>query len=303
MTGMTRPTPNRTISRLALVRLERETDSMGEIEVPADRYWERRRSAAWDISRSATIGWRSEFIAYGYVEKATALVNAAAGRLLQWKAEATVRTADEAITGKLDDHFTLCVWQTGSGTQSNMNANEVLSNRGDRISGRQDQQQGAGAPQRRRQYGAVVERHPPDRIGGCGQDRAHTSDGRGAIDRGAEMVGLGAPDPRHAGAHPPRARSERDRIGTEFSAPSNFGREIAELTGYPFVTAPNKFAAQGSLDGAVAAMGAVRGLAVALMKIANDMRCWHRDRVGVSASSCCRRTSRAPRRQPSRRRW
>ena len=86
------------------------------------------------------------------------------------------------------------------------------------------------------------------------------------------MVGLGAPDPRHAGAHPPRARSGRDRIGTGLSAPSNFGREIAELTGYPFVTAPNKFAAQGSLDGTVAAMAAVRGLAVALMKIANDMR-------------------------------
>ena len=96
-------------------------------------------------------------------------------------------------------------------------------------------------------------------------------------------------------------------VGTGLNAPAGFGREIAakiaELTGYPFVTAPNKFAAQGSLDGAVAAMGAVRGLAVALMKIANDMRCWHRDRVGVSASSCCRRTSRAPRRQPSRRRW
>jgi NADH dehydrogenase FAD-containing subunit len=97
------------------------------------------------------------------VEKATALVNAAAGRLPQWKAEAIVHAADEAIAGKLDDHFPLCVWQTGSGTQSNMNANEVLSNRGDRIARRQDRQQGAGAPQRRRQYGAVVERHLLDR--------------------------------------------------------------------------------------------------------------------------------------------
>ena len=67
--------------------------------------------------------------AYGYVKKAAALVNAAAGRLAQWKADAIVRAADEAIAGKLDEHFPLYVWQTGSGTQSNMNVNEVLSNR------------------------------------------------------------------------------------------------------------------------------------------------------------------------------
>ena len=67
--------------------------------------------------------------AYGYVKKAAALVNAAAGRLPQWKADAVVRAADEAIGSKLDEHFPLYVWQTGSGTQSNMNINEVLSNR------------------------------------------------------------------------------------------------------------------------------------------------------------------------------
>ena len=97
------------------------------------------------------------------------------------------------------------------------------------------------------------------------------------------MVGLGAPDPRRAGAHPRRPRpglyelaAGGTAVGTGLNAPPNFSREIAakiaELTGYPFVTAPNKFAAQGSLDAMVAAMAAVRGLAVALMKIANDMR-------------------------------
>jgi Lyase len=73
--------------------------------------------------------------AYGYVKMAAALVNAAAGRLAQWKADAIVRAADEAIAGKLDDHFPLYVWQTGSGTQSNMNVNEVLSNRAIRLLG------------------------------------------------------------------------------------------------------------------------------------------------------------------------
>src|SRR5258708_12401635 len=67
--------------------------------------------------------------AYGYVKKAAALINAAAGRPAQWKADAIVRAANEAIAGELDDHFPLYVWQTGSGTQSNMNVNEVLSNR------------------------------------------------------------------------------------------------------------------------------------------------------------------------------
>jgi Lyase len=82
---------------------------------------------------SATIGssstTRKRPSRVGYVKKAAALVNAAAGRLPQWKADAIVRAADEAIAGKLDDHFPLYVWQTGSGTQSNMNVNEVLANR------------------------------------------------------------------------------------------------------------------------------------------------------------------------------
>src|SRR5215468_2513066 len=107
-----------------------ETDSMGEIGVAADRYW------GAQIQRSLvhfSIGDdrmpKQLYHAYGYVKKAAALVNAAAGRLPQWKADAIVRAADEAITGKLDEHFPLYVWQTGSGTQSNMNVNEVLSNR------------------------------------------------------------------------------------------------------------------------------------------------------------------------------
>src|SRR5271163_476100 len=107
-----------------------ETDSMGGIEVPADRYWgaQTQRSLVHFAIGNDRMP-KSVYHAYGYVKKAAALVNAAAGRLAQWKAEAIERAADEAIAGKLDEHFPLYVWQTGSGTQSNMNINEVLSNR------------------------------------------------------------------------------------------------------------------------------------------------------------------------------
>src|SRR5271163_1804073 len=107
-----------------------ETDSMGGIEVPADRYWgaQTQRSLVHFAIGNDRMP-KSVYHAYGYVKKAAALVNAAAGRLAQWKAEAIARAADEAIAGKLDEHFPLYVWQTGSGTQSNMNVNEVLSSR------------------------------------------------------------------------------------------------------------------------------------------------------------------------------
>src|ERR1700688_726800 len=113
-----------------------ETDSMGGIEVPADRYWgaQTQRSLVHFAIGDDHMPKRV-YHAYGYVKKAAALVNAAAGRLAQWQADAIVRAADEAIAGKLDDHLPLYVWQTGSGTQSNMNVNEVLSNRASQLLG------------------------------------------------------------------------------------------------------------------------------------------------------------------------
>ena len=101
-----------------------ETDSMGGIDVPADRYWgaqTERSLVHFSIGNDRMP--KRVYHAYGYVKKAAALVNAAAGRLPQSKANAIVRAADEAIAGKLDEHFPLYVWQTGSGTQSNMNVN------------------------------------------------------------------------------------------------------------------------------------------------------------------------------------
>src|ERR1700750_2035623 len=114
-----------------------ETDSMGGIDVPANRYWgaQTQRSLV-HFSIGDDRMPKRVYHAYGYVKKAAAIVNAAAGRLPQWKADAIVKAADEAIAGKLDDHFPLFVWQTGSGTQSNMNINEVLPKRAIHLPGR-----------------------------------------------------------------------------------------------------------------------------------------------------------------------
>ena len=108
----------------------RETDSMGAIEVPADKYWgaQTQRSLI-HFSIGADRMPKSVYHAYGYVKKAAARVNARAGRLAAWKAELIGQVCDEVIAGDLDEHFPLYVWQTGSGTQSNMNVNEVISNR------------------------------------------------------------------------------------------------------------------------------------------------------------------------------
>ncbi|CAN99287.1 Fumarate hydratase [Sorangium cellulosum So ce56] len=290
----------------------RETDSMGEIDVPADRYWgaqTQRSLIHFSIGNDRMP--KRVYHAYGYVKEAAALVNAAAGRLPRWKADAIVRAAEEAIAGDLDEHFPLYVWQTGSGTQSNMNVNEVLSNRAIQLLG--------GV------IGSKSPVHPNDDVN-MGQSSNDTFPTAmhiasvleleehllpraealaSAIEAKAnewrdvkigrthleDAVPLTVGQEWSSCAHQLRDALARIRaserglfalaaggtaVGTGLNAPPGFSREIAakiaELTRYPFVTAPNKFAAQGSLDAMVAAMAALRGLAVALMKIANDMR-------------------------------
>jgi fumarate hydratase class II len=291
----------------------RETDSMGSVEVPADRYWgaQTERSLIHFAIGDDRMPKRV-YHAYGYVKKAAALVNADGGRLPRWKADAIVRAADEAIAGELDAHFPLYVWQTGSGTQSNMNMNEVLSNRAIQLLG--------GV------LGSKTPVHPNDDVnmGQSSNDTFPTAMHIAAVlefeehllpraealakaieakaDAWRDVVKIGRTHledavPLTVGQEwSGWARQTRDAIarirasesgllelaaggtavGTGLNAPPGFSREIAakiaELTKRPFVTAPNKFAAQGSLDAMVAAMAAVRGLAVALMKIANDMR-------------------------------
>jgi fumarate hydratase class II len=290
-----------------------ETDSMGGIEVPADRYWgaQTQRSLI-HFSIGDDHMPKRVYHAYGYVKKAAVLVNAAAGRLAQWKADAILRAADEAIAGALDEHFPLYVWQTGSGTQSNMNVNEVLANRAIHLLGGKIGSKSPVHPNDDVNMGqssndtfptamhiaavleleerllphagalaAAIEAKAIQWMDVVKIGRTHLQDAV-PLTVGQEWSGY-AHQLRDAIAGIRRAEGALyelaaggTAVGTGLNAPPDFSKEIAaklaELTGYPFVTAPNKFAAQGSLDAMVAAMAAVRGLAVALMKIANDMR-------------------------------
>jgi fumarate hydratase class II len=290
-----------------------ESDSMGSIEVPAEHYWgaQTERSLI-HFSIGDDHMPKDVYHAYGYVKKAAALVNADAGRLDGERADAIVAAADEVIAGKLDDEFPLYVWQTGSGTQSNMNLNEVIGNRASQLLGGQ--------------LGTKAPVHPNDHVNMAQSSndtfptamhvatllavRRHTLPELGelidAIWRKAvewvEVVKIGRTHLQDAtpltvgqewSGWATQLRDGHARldhaleacrelaaggtaVGTGINAPTGFGQAIAaklaELTGLPLETAPNKFAAQGSLDAMVAVSAGLRGVAVALMKIANDVR-------------------------------
>ena len=290
-----------------------ETDSMGGIDVPADRYWgaQTQRSLV-HFSIGDDRMPKRVYHAYGYVKKAAALVNAVAGRLPQWKADAIARAADEAIAGKLDEHFPLYVWQTGSGTQSNMNLNEVLSNRAIQLLGGTIGSKSPVHPNDDVNMGQssndtfptamhiaavleLVEHLLPAAEALTAAIEAKSKEWREVVKIGRthlqDAVPLTVGQEWSGYAQQLRDAIARIRaseaglfelaaggtaVGTGLNAPPHLSREIAaeiaRLTGYPFVTAPNKFAALGSLDAMVAAMAALRGLAIALMKIANDIR-------------------------------
>jgi len=290
-----------------------EIDSMGGIEVPADRYWgaQTQRSLVHFAIGDDRMPKRL-YRAYGTVKKAAALLNGASGRLAPWKADAIVRAADEAIAGLFDDHFPLYVWQTGSGTQSNMNVNEVLANRAIQLLGGEIGSKSPVHPNDDVNMGQSsndtfpaamhiaalqeVEEHLlPQAEALATAIEAKANEWMDVVKIGRthlmDAVPLTVGQEWSGWAHQIRDALTRIRasepglfevaaggtaVGTGLNAPPNFSRDmaakIAELTGYPFVTAPNKFAALGSLDAMVAAMAALRGLAVVLMKIANDMR-------------------------------
>ena len=137
-----------------------ESDSMGQIEVPANVYWgaqTQRSLLHFNIGRDTM---PPELIrAFGILKKACALVNQDLGKLPADKARLIVQAADEVIAGKLNDQFPLRIWQTGSGTQTNMNVNEVIANRAIELAGGETGIEEADSSQRRRQHVAVVERH------------------------------------------------------------------------------------------------------------------------------------------------
>ena len=291
----------------------RESDSMGEIEVPADRYWgAQTERSLLHFSIGENRMPKALYHAYGIVKKAAAEVNADAGRLPAWKAEAIVHACDETTRGELDEHYPLYVWQTGSGTQTNMNVNEVVANRAIQLLGGEigsktpvhpnddvNMAQSSNDVMPAAMHVATalaVERQLIPRVdaltdvieakaaawmGVVKIGRTHLQDAV-PLTVGQEWSGYAA-QLRDAIAFLRLATkgvyylaTGGTAVGTGLNAPPGFGRaiaaRIASLTGLPFETAPNKFAALGSLDAMVAAMSGLRQVAVALMKVANDIR-------------------------------
>jgi fumarate hydratase, class II len=250
--------------------------------------------------------------AYGQVKKAAAVINTRAGRLPEWMGTLIGRVADEIIAGDLDREFPLYVWQTGSGTQSNMNVNEVISNRCIQLV---DGELGSKSPVHPNDHVnmaqssndtfptamhiaavAMLNGHvlpSLDALRAALDDKAkawahvvkigrtHLEDAT-PLTVGQEWSGYVAmvDDAREAlvtdSAHLLRLAAGGTAVGTGLNSSPGFDVEIAEQiakqTGRPFVTAPNKFAAEGSLDPLVRCSAGLRNLAVSLFKIANDLR-------------------------------
>jgi len=290
-----------------------EKDTMGTIEVPADRYWGAQTQRSLEHFRIGDDRFPREIIrALGVLKKACALVNRELGLLPEDKTRAIVAAADEVIEGRLDAHFPLSVWQTGSGTQTNMNANEVIANRAIEILGGR--------------LGSHQPVHPNDDVNRSqsSNDTFPTAMHIAAVEQiegrlvpavtslrdtleaksraFADIVKIGRTHlqdavPLTLGQEISGWASQLDRalgqiraampgilelalggtaVGTGLNAPRGFGeraaRAIADLTGRPFVSAPNKFEALAAHDALVGAHGALRTLAAALTKIANDVR-------------------------------
>src|SRR5215469_1494427 len=290
-----------------------ETDTFGPIEVPADRYWgaQTQRSLG-----NFKIGWEKQPVpivrALGVVKRAAAEANMALGKLDPKLGDAIVAAAQEVIDGKLDEHFPLVVWQTGSGTQSNMNANEVISNRAIEMLGGQ--------------MGSKKPVHPNDHVNmsqssndtyptamhiACAEEivrrllpalrhlhqalevkvrawadiikigRTHTQDAT-PLTLGQEFSGYATQVANGI------ARIEQTlpklmelaqggtAVGTGLNAPVGFDKMVAEriaaITGLHFTTAPNKFEALAAHDAMVFSHGAINTVAASLFKIANDIR-------------------------------
>jgi len=296
-----------------------ESDSMGTIEVPADRYWgAQTQRSLLHFAIGNDVMPREIIRAFGIVKKASAMVNLELGRLPREKADAIVRAADELIGGELDGHFPLRIWQTGSGTQTNMNANEVIANRAEEISGIEkihpndhvNMSQSSNDTYPTAMHIAAVERIHRSLLPALQKLRdaldAKAGDFSDIVKIGRTHLMDAVPLTLGQECSGYVAQLDEDRkriesvlpslcelalggtaVGTGLNTHPRFAelsaKKIAELTELPFVTAPNKFAALAAHDALVMASGALRTLAVSLMKIANDFR-WLRSgpRAGLA---------------------
>lgn len=290
-----------------------ETDSMGPIEVPTDRYWgaQTQRSLKY-FAIGQDVMPRELIRAIGILKQAAAVVNRDLGKLPEAKASLMIQAAQEVIEGKLDDHFPLRIWQTGSGTQTNMNANEVISNRAIELAG--------GV------LGSKEPVHPNDHVNmsqssndtfptamhiAAVEETTHrllpmVTKLRDALQAKAEafesIIKIGRTHlmdavPLTLGQEFSGYVSQLDKdlariqfslmdlyelaiggtaVGTGLNTHPEFADRvaaaIAEKTGLPFISAPNKFAALAAHDAICSTSGALKTLAASLMKIANDIR-------------------------------
>src|SRR5438874_8008683 len=289
-----------------------ETDSMGEIKVAADRYWgAQTERSLLHFNIGFDVMPREMIRAFGILKKACALVNNDLGKLPDDKLKLIVQACDEVIEGKLDEHFPLRVWQTGSGTQTNMNANEVISNRAIELAGgvmgskkpihpnddvNMSQSSNdtfpaamhiAAAEQMNKLIPEVRKVH--ETIAAKAEEfkdvvkigRTHLQDAT-PLTVGQEMSGWASLLERDLDRMKDTLPGLYDlaiggtAVGTGLNAHPEFGeraaKKIAELTRLPFKSHPNKFAALSAHDEIVFCSGALKTLAARLMKIANDIR-------------------------------
>lgn len=285
-----------------------EKDTMGEMRVPDDKYWAAQTERSFENFKIGTeIMPREITHAFGILKKAAAIANFNLGKLTEEKLSAITAACDEVISGKLNEHFPLVVWQTGSGTQSNMNANEVIANRGNEIAGKKllhpnddinkSQSSNDTFPTAMHIASVVaiedllfpamdklietLKRLEKENEGIVKSGRTHLQDAvpvafsqeisgwRVMVEKTKEQLSLSLGGLKELALG-------GTAVGTGLNAPVGFDEEVAKqvskLTGKNFVTAPNKFHALTSKDALVFAHGAMKALAANLMKIANDVR-------------------------------
>ena len=289
-----------------------EHDSMGEVKVPADKYWAaqtQRSHENFPIGVGLETMPREITHAFGILKKAAAMANheLRPEKMTDEKLSAITKACDEVIGGSLNDHFPLVVWQTGSGTQSNMNANEVIANRGNEIAGRKllhpnddinmSQSSNDTFPTAMHiaavaaiedkvlpaidTLAATFRRLEEENEGIVKSGRTHLQDAtpitfsqeisgwRSSLERDKELLERSLPTLKELALG-------GTAVGTGLNAPKGFDEKVAaavsQLTGKAFRTAPNKFHALTSKDEIVFAHGALKALAADLMKIANDVR-------------------------------
>ena len=296
------------------MKYRKEKDSIGIVKVPADKYWAAQTQRSKENFKIGGQQMPIEVVrAFGILKKAAANTNAALGVLPKTKAKLIGKVCDEILAGKLDDQFPLVVWQTGSGTQSNMNVNEVVANRGhvlnggdlmdekkylhpnDDVNKSQSSNDTFPTAMHIAAYKALVEDTIPGmealrntlnakakefkkvvKIG-----RTHFMDAT-PVTVGQELSGYvsqldhGIAAIKNTLKHLSELALGGTAVGTGLNTPKGYSKhvagEIAKLTGLPFVTAKNKFEALAAHDAIVESHGALKTVAVSLMKIGNDIR-------------------------------